>query len=78
VIFVSRQYAEKKWTTHERRSAIERALDEHQREYILPIQVDDTQLPGIHRTLGYVPISKGIRTSCALLLAKLSTEGAVD
>jgi hypothetical protein len=74
VIFVSRQYKDKKWTTHERRSAIERALAQHTEEYILPIQVDGTRLPGLHSTVGYVSIEKGIPSICALLLATLGND----
>jgi hypothetical protein len=39
VMFISEQYAEKVWTRHERRSALERALHDRQ-EYILPVQGD--------------------------------------
>ncbi|MDO8672976.1 MAG: TIR domain-containing protein, partial [Dehalococcoidia bacterium] len=47
VMFVSHEYAERMWTTHERRSAQARAVQEKGREYILPVRVDDTDLDGL-------------------------------
>jgi hypothetical protein len=78
VIFVSRQYAGSRWTTHERRSAIERALAQHSDEYILPIRVDDTRLPGLNTTVGFVPIQKGICAIAALLIDKLNRATDAD
>ncbi len=45
VIFSSKAYAEKLWTKHELRQAQARAFTEN-REYILPIRIDDTDIPG--------------------------------
>ena len=59
VIFISEAYATKIWTTHERKSAQERALVEYG-EYILPARFDDTELPGLRSTTGYIDI-RGIR-----------------
>jgi len=53
VILVSRHYVEKDWSIHEFRSTQERALRES-REYILPIRLNDSELPGLHETIGYV------------------------
>ncbi len=53
VMFISKHYAGKVWTNHERKSALARALQERQ-EYILPARFDETELPGIRPTLGYV------------------------
>ena len=55
VIFISEAYARKIWTTHERRSAQERALKENQ-EYILPARFDSTDLPGLSSTVSYVDL----------------------
>src|SRR5215813_13480167 len=44
VVFISRHYAEKVWTNHERASAQARALIENQ-EYVLPARFDDTEVP---------------------------------
>lgn len=55
VMFVSKHYAAKIWTTHERRSAQARALVENS-EYILPARFDDTEVPGLLLTTGYIDL----------------------
>jgi len=55
VIFISKNYAAKVWTTHERKSAQARALQEN-REYILPVRLDDTEIPGIPPTIAHVDL----------------------
>ena len=53
VLFISKYYKEKLWANHERESAQARAFTERQ-EYILPIKLDDTAIPGIRPTIGYL------------------------
>jgi hypothetical protein len=53
LMFISASYAAKIWPTHERRSALARALEERT-EYILPVRFDDTAIPGLRPTIGYV------------------------
>lgn len=55
VMFISKEYARKMWTTHERRVALSRALKERE-EYILPARFDETEVSGILPTLGYVSL----------------------
>ena len=55
VLFVSRHYAAKVWTNHERKSAQARALLENE-EYILPTRFDTTEIPGLRETVGYVTL----------------------
>lgn len=57
VMFISKNYANKVWTSHERRSALAKAIEEKE-EYILPVRFDDTEIPGIRPTVGYVDLSK--------------------
>jgi hypothetical protein len=57
VIFVSAAYAAKAWTGHELRAAQSRAFAE-QKEYLLPVRLDDTTLPGIPPTIGFVDLRK--------------------
>jgi len=72
IIFVSQEYASRMWTTHERRSAQARALEERGREYILPIRVDETDLPGMPPTIGYVSLhDHSIDQIAGMLVAKL-------
>lgn len=58
VVFVSKEYKERTWTIHESQAAQERMLFEYNdrtfQEYILPVRFDDTDIPGIRRTTGYI------------------------
>lgn len=53
LILVSHDYVNKKWTKLERRFAISRAL-EQRGEYILPIRMDDSALPGLSSVISYI------------------------
>lgn len=55
VLFISAAYATKEWTKHELASAQARALIER-REYILPARFDDTELPGLKPTTGFIDL----------------------
>ncbi len=55
VMFLSSYYAEKLWTNHERKSAQARAFKE-KGEYILPARFDETEVPGILPTVGYIDL----------------------
>lgn len=55
VIFISKNYR-KPWTDLERKSAQARAFYEQQ-EYILPARFDDTEVPGILPTTGYIDLN---------------------
>lgn len=56
LMFISANYARKLWTKRERESAQARAFRES-REYILPLRLDDTALPGIEDTVGYIDLN---------------------
>lgn len=53
LMFASRHYVGHKWAQHERRTAQARAL-ELQNEYVLPIKLDDTEVPGLLSTIGFL------------------------
>ncbi|MBL1214690.1 MAG: TIR domain-containing protein [Ignavibacteriae bacterium] len=73
LMFLSESYAKKLWTNHERESAQSRAFQEHQ-EYILPIKLDDTEIPGIRPTIGYLDGRKFTPNEiCNRVLSKLSS-----
>jgi len=57
VMFVSKHYAAKLWTNHERKSAQERAFKENS-EYILPARFDDTAIPGLRDTVGCIDLQR--------------------
>ncbi len=71
VMFISKYYAEKLWTNHERESAQARAFKE-KGEYILPARFDNTQIPGIRDTIGYIDLNETTPEQlCQLILTKL-------
>lgn len=71
VMFISKSYVEKAWTTHERRHAQDRALLA-QSEYILPARFDDTEVPGMTTTVGFVDLRETHATELVqLILSKL-------
>lgn len=55
VIFISKEYAAKPWTNYERQVALSHAFLER-KAYILPVRLDDTKLPGVPETLGYLDL----------------------
>jgi hypothetical protein len=55
VLFISKHYIAKPWPTHERRSAQARALVARE-EYLLPARFDDSVVPGLQPTVGYVDL----------------------
>lgn len=56
VMFISKEYVNKMWTRHERRAALSRAITE-QREYVLPARFDESEVPGVLPTVGYISLS---------------------
>lgn len=56
LLFSSRHYVSK-WTRLQSRSAMARALEEHT-EYVLPIRIDDTPVPGLLPTIAYLDMRK--------------------
>ena len=71
VMFISMDYNDRMWTIHERKSAQARALEEKGKEYILPIKVDDTELPGMLPTIGHISLEHGIDKIAGMLINKL-------
>jgi hypothetical protein len=55
VMFISKYYADKVWTRHERRAALARAMAERA-EYVLPARFDDTEIPGLSPVVGYLDL----------------------
>ena len=55
LMFISANYAAKLWTKHEREAAQARAFRES-REYILPLRLDDTVIPGLNETIAYIDL----------------------
>lgn len=55
VIFTSQHYCLKSWPTHERQSAQARAIREGS-IVLLPARFDDTKIPGLPSTIGYIDL----------------------
>lgn len=53
VMFISREYVQKAWPTHERRSAFSRMVL-NQEDCILPVRFDDTPVPGLPEAIIYL------------------------
>ncbi|WP_206919918.1 TIR domain-containing protein, partial [Alicyclobacillus suci] len=69
VMFISKHYKEKLWTNHERKSAQARAFHE-KGEYILPARFDDTVIPGVRLTTGYIDLRERTPEDLARLIGK--------
>ena len=73
VVFLSEYYAKKLWTRHELESAQARAFEEN-KEYILPVRLDDTEIPGILPTVMYLDLRQvSIQEVYQALVQKLSS-----
>lgn len=53
VMFISKEYVEKAWPSHERHAVLARQLTE-QAGYILPVRFDDSTVPGLSTTIHFV------------------------
>lgn len=71
VMFISKEYVEKAWTTHERQHAQERALLARE-EFILPARFDDSPVPGMTGTVAFQDLRRiSPRELADLIVAKL-------
>lgn len=78
LIFVSEHYVKKAWTKHELRSAQARAFEENS-EYILPIRLDDVELPGLPPTVAYLDARTTPLTEiCQIFVSKLGLKREID
>ena len=69
IMFISKYYNSKLWTNHERKSMQARAFRESQ-EYILPARFDQTEIPGVLTTVGYVNLQNKTPETFALMIEK--------
>lgn len=69
LMFISANYARKLWTKRERESAQARAFRESS-EYILPLRLDNTSLPGIEDTVGYIDLNSMAHEDVVRLLTE--------
>lgn len=69
LMLLSDSYSKKIWTSHERKAAQARAFKEN-KEYILPLKMDDTEVPGILETTGYLDYRSETDMSVVNLILK--------
>ena len=69
VMFISKDYVERAWPRHERRSTLSRALHESG-EYVLPVRFDDTRVPGLPSDLLYERAEKHTPAGLAAMIAE--------
>ena len=67
LMVISNSYRDKQWTNHERKAAQARAFSQN-KEYILPLKLDDTEIPGLNETIGYVDYRTSDSDEVVLLL----------
>lgn len=71
LMIVSEYYVKKMWTNHERQYAISQLLQKGG-DYILPLKVDDSEIPGLPPTIGYLRLKdRSVDDVYQILLRKL-------
>jgi hypothetical protein len=76
LVFVSAAYARKIWPRYELRSAQERAVREGYVEYVLPIRIDDVELPGFSTAVAFLDAARGAEAIAHVVAAKLCLPSA--
>ncbi|CAN5236621.1 hypothetical protein BH09BAC4_BH09BAC4_10590 [soil metagenome] len=69
VMFISENYNKKLWTNHERQAMQSRAFQEN-KEYILPAKFDETEIPGLLPTIGYISLTDKSPTDFSEIICK--------
>jgi tetratricopeptide (TPR) repeat protein len=68
VVLVSQSYVRKRWTRHEWRAAQARAFEQMNKAYILPVRLDDAELPDLLPTVGYISLQHRSLAEAALII----------
>lgn len=67
LMIISSHYATKLWTNHERKAAQAKAFQENE-DYILPLRVDDTEIPGLLPTVAFIDLRRTSIDNIVVLL----------
>lgn len=79
VVLISAAYVRKRWTRHEWRAAQERAFEQQEAAYILPVRLDDTALPGLLSTIGHISIPpKTVAEAARLIYKKVASRAMIN
>jgi TIR domain len=73
MMFISKHYPHKGWPTHERQSAQARAIREN-KIVLLPARFDDTEIPGLPSTTGYIDLRQSSPEQLAELIKQKLSE----
>jgi tetratricopeptide (TPR) repeat protein len=74
IVIVSKDYVKKRWTRHEWRATQERALRSVDEAYILPLRLDDAELPGLLSTVGFLDLRRiGIERAIQIIATKIQS-----
>jgi hypothetical protein len=75
LVLISKNYRKKSWTMHELKAMQSAALISEQ-EYILPIRLDDTMLPGFPPQIGYLNYrQESVQSVVEIISRKIKGEG---
>lgn len=73
LMIISKNYSKKVWTNHERKAAQANAFSNN-KEYILPLRIDETEIEGLNETVGYIDLNQiSIDKAIDLLKQKLNS-----
>ncbi len=56
VMFISKEYKEKRWSKFEQKRSLARAFFSENREYLLPFKFDDTEIAGLEDSIAFLPV----------------------
>lgn len=74
MVFISKYYKQKLWTNHELKAVFARAFQSTS-EYLLPVRFDDTEVPGIVPTTGFLDLNSLTPSELAEMARKKVFDG---
>lgn len=78
LILVSKEYKSGPWTNQERRAALDKAIGNAKRTYIIPIKIHDIDLPGLSTSIAYLNWKANPTDLANLLYEKLVADMIVS
>jgi len=79
VVLISAAYVRKRWTRHEWRAAQERAFEQQEAAYILPVRLDDAALPGLLSTIGHISVPpKTVSEAAQIIHQKVASRASIN
>ena len=78
VLLVSEEYKAGPWTNQERRAALDKAINDTEGTYIIPIKIHDVDLPGLSTSIAYLKWQSNPTELANVLYGKLVTDMVDD